>query len=227
MEKEINIVFLDNREDLTKNQMQYFMNSLLQMKERGTEKEKNIMKDKAIVDLKNGQFSMQIDTGVKINFRGETLLVDLTTEGELDVNSLRKVERLRKDNISHLTLFAVDLCLDSKDGDPVTGELFGRAIKEKCKNNFDVLYMSGNINFWHSQDISEERWFAYRSVREDNIDERFEATAASPYTYMLLENFGKDDPMFALLKYLLCSRYYCRQYLGVVLLKAYIMLKAK
>ncbi len=98
------------------------------------------------------------------------------------------------------------------------------ATVEEYTNISDMLkVISGRddvaVHFLYHDNSLEAKWFHLNIEGYDRI--------ASSYTHVLLDDFNEKEPMFKLIKYLLCSQYYNRQYLGVVLLKVCILSKRK
>ena len=221
--KEINVIFTENIDILARNQAEYFHRELSSLKKVETAIKKDIMEKKEISDLINDTFSLKADNDITINFYCETLVAETTSKKRLNSESLKKVKNLLDKYDTGTNLYVVDLCLDSEDNNPDIGRLVGRKIIEEKKEGLDVLYMTGNINLWNGQDGVDGHWQVYRAVKGNKMNEFFEASAASVYTKEMYSRMKQDNPMFDLIKYLLCSKYYNRQYIGVVLLKACTM----
>ena len=222
--KTVNVVFIDDLPNLTKDQINVFKDLLITMKEKGAEKEREILTDVSILNLQEEFFSIAVSNAATMNVYGETLVVNRSIDGRLSMLSIENLKKIVDKYSKNRTLFVIDLCLDEiNKNDSETGMLLWEEI-EKINQNCEVLFMSGNINLWHQRDTTSDNWFVYRATFQDRMNPLFAATSINQYFKVVSKEVSKDDRMFKLLRYLLGSKYTNRQYFGVVLLKSYLML---
>ena len=223
----INIVFFDDLDNLTKEQMDLFLETLKNLKESDKEKERKLMQ---YIKLTNGgnSFSININDNLELSIYGETLLAHLSNEQSLDSDSKEKIKDIVEKYKNKPTLAVVDMCLLEADkNDPTAGPLLWKEIQQNAGKVFDVLFMTGNVNLMNRSDFRAYKWHAYRATINERMNQNYLATTVHEYYPRIKKHLSEDDPMFNLLQYLLASKYRNRQYFGVVLLKAYLMASGK
>lgn len=222
--KTVNVVFVDDLPNLTKDQINTFRNTLMDMKDNGSERERELLLDISISNLREESFLIRVNDFTTMNVYGETLMLNRSIDGKLSSPSIDKIKKMVDKYNEKRTLFVIDLCLDEiNKNDSELGVLLWKEI-QKINQNCEVLFMSGNINLWHHRDTTSDDWFVYRATIEDRMNPRFAATSINQYFTIVSKEVSEDNRMFGLLRYLLSSKYNNRQYFGVVLLKSYLML---
>lgn len=222
----INIVFFDDLDNLTKEQMHLFLETLKDLKKSDKEKERGLMR---YIELTNegDSFSIIINDNIELSIYGETLSACLTNERSLDSDSKEKIKDIVEKYKNKRTLAVVDMCLLEDKNDPKAGPLLWKEIQQNYGEAFDVLFMTGNVNLMNRSDFRNYKWHVCRATIGDKMNQNYQATTVHEYYPRIKKHLLEEDPMFNLLQYLLGSKYRNRQYFGVVLLKAYLMASGK
>lgn len=224
MGKKCQIVFIDNSDQVVSAQRDYFSMVLNNVKSKFDNQLSNL-----VITNNNGQLQISID-GYDLTMLYENVILNAT----IDTKEINKKVKAVLDNANEDvdTLFVVDLCLEEySNEDKKTGIRFASALKSKItKTNKDQTMRVAACSGVPQYDrVFKEKGFEvfHRSLvpgdKFSNLETVFEE---SRYKLKLseLNPVPKDkEQLFFLLKTLIENPYQNTQYLGDILMTAYLL----
>lgn len=219
MKEKYEILFIEDRARLHKDQLSYFHYSLEYFTKIAAEKKEfsffNVVKSVGELSEKSACFDFQIRVkkteDVKVTVR--SILFPVKTEG--DKECLLKDLRKKQKEGERSTLFVVDLSLNPDD--PTNIE-WGIKITEQLNARGNLFFkMTGTPGFDKWQDHN----FIRRATANDDVMvDDYPAAIKSPLFNYLEKNYlDKQDDCYQFLSHLLRSGIYNHQYIGGVLTK--------
>lgn len=222
-EVDFEILFIEDREDLGRDQLDYIHYSLdwfikyADEAKRDNKEFFSVISSISNLDKQADHFEFEMES-----IKGSLIKIGVRNLVHSIINDNDKAELLKKLENIHCkkprrTLFVVDLALNPNDNTQFRGLEIAETLK--CWNE-SFLKMTGVFTF---DSVGEDYDFVNRASSQNRMQDDYPASMPSPYLEYLNTNYPpQKDNCYYFLSYLLKSGYFNRQYVGAILTKLVI-----